>query len=209
MKRKINFIFLILVFLSNISASPWSGLSDKIMDMRLPTNAEQFINVETKFSFSVPEEGEVKKTMIYGSPSGDGGDYFIPNFKVGSEVSLFIDMNTSLLKNIAKNVRSDEKSPTREILVEVCIEKSKDITVTQTGGVQPYSNKEDVNGNSFYFFIIKNNNELHGQVRFEFRPAKSGDAKITVAYSALEPRGLKIVDSSCDVFQTVKFNKNK
>ena len=169
-------------------------------------DAEEFVNIETTFVFSSTKNG-VEKKMTYGSRTGASeGNYSLPEFKIGSEIQLSIELAPSLLENVAKNVRESEKSPKREIEIEVTIEKSKNVQVTQTGGMTPINQKDDVDGTSRFIFTMKNNPEVSRTVNFLFTPAAVGNAKISVEYRAAD-NGLKIVDKSCDVFQTVSFKK--
>ena len=95
--------------------------------------------------------------MTYGSRTGASeGNYSLPEFKIGSEIQLSIELAPSLLENVAKNVRESEKSPKREIEIEVTIEKSKNVQVTQTGGMTPINQKDDVDGTSRFIFTMKN-----------------------------------------------------
>lgn len=168
-------------------------------------NAKEFINIETSFVFSDLKKGN-ERSIVYGSTSGrNNREYFIPEFEKDDEALLFVELNPTLLPNIAKNVRESEKAPTREIIVEVTFQKSKDIIVKQDGGIKSISNREEADGTHRFIFEIKNNSEMYRQLRFSFVPSDVGDAIISVVYYAKDPQGLKIVDRTCDVFQTVRF----
>lgn len=204
MKTIFSVVFSMIFAVSTVFAVDLLGLKFDLPWQK--QDVEEFVNIETTFVFSSAKNG-VEKKMTYGSRTGGTeGNYSLPEFKIGSEIQLSIELVPSLLENVAKDVRESEKSPKREIEIEVTIEKSKNVQVTQTGGMTPINQKDDVDGTSRFIFTIKNNPEVSRTVNFLFTPAAVGNAKISVEYRAAD-NGLKIVDKSCDVFQTVSFKK--
>lgn len=170
--------------------------------------AQEFINVETHFSFS-DTNGANKRSMVYGSTDFDVSDSFVPNFKIGIPVLLNVQMHPTLLKKAGNTwfgVKNSEKSNDREITVELTITKSKNIQVTQSGGMTNVIPQPNIDGSTTYTFTIRNNSEIYPSIAFKFVPAEQGEANITVTYYGSSP-DQKIVDRSCDVFQNVSFSK--
>ena len=92
------------------------------------------------------------------------------------------------------------------IPVEIAISKSENIELTYDGGIKKEAMRieNDIDGVARFSFFIKNNPELHPKLKLTFTPAQPGKAEVTVTYGFPE---YKIVDSTCDVFQTIKFVK--
>lgn len=163
----------------------------------------EYINVNTTFVFAQHNSEELK-TVVYGSAENEASKYFLPRFPVNEEVQLTIEMNTSMLESKIKQASKRQKSSDVRIPVKVSISKSKNIEVQYDGGIQKDRTKPefDINGDARYSFYIKNNSELHPNLKFLFTPAEVGNAEINVTYG--EPEN-KIVDSTCDICQTLKF----
>ena len=198
MKKKLVFLSIVLGMLSSVFA----------VDFFWQTKCAQgFINVETRFHFS-DTNGSNKKSMVYGSTQFDASNSFVPNFKVGIPVLLNIQMHSTLLKKAGggwSGVRNSEKSIDREITVEVTITKSKNVQVTQSGGMSNVIPQHNIDGSTTYTFTIRNNSEIYPSIAFKFVPAETVDAIISVKYYGDSPDS-KIVDNSCDVFQTISFS---
>ena len=161
----------------------------------------EYINVTTNFVFT-QHSSEAVQTMVYGA-SANEAKYFDPIFTVGEDASLVIEMNTALLKKASK-ASPKQRSEDLLIPVEVSISKSNNIEVTYDGGIKKEAMRiePDIDGTARFSFYIKNNPELHPKLRLTFVPAEQGKAEVTVTYGLPE---YKIVDSTCDVFQTIKF----
>lgn len=161
----------------------------------------EYINATTNFVFT-QHDGTSVQTMIYGAVT-DTSNYFDPVFTVGEEASLIIEINTTLLKK-AKKASARQKSEDLLIPVEIAISKSENIEVTYEGGIKKEAMliENDIDGVARFSFFIKNNPELHPKMKLTFTPAEPGKAEVTVTYGLPE---YKIVDSTCDVFQTIKF----
>lgn len=166
-------------------------------------DVSEYINVKTSFVFS-QYEGMPASTVIYGASTNEE-KYFVPTFNVGDNVTLHIEMNTSLL-NKAKKASSRQKSEDVLIPVEITIDKTENIEVTYDGGIKKEAMRieNDLEGIARFSFFIKNNPELHPKLKLAFTPAQVGKAEINVTYGFPE---YKIVDSTCDVCQTIKFVK--
>ncbi len=163
----------------------------------------EYINATTNFVFT-QHDGSPVQTMIYGATTGES-NYFDPIFTVGEDASLIIEMNTSLL-NKAKKASARQRSEDLLIPVEIAISKSENIELTYDGGIKKEAMRieNDIDGVARFSFFIKNNPELHSKLKLTFTPAQPGKAEVTVTYGFPE---YKIVDSTCDVFQTIKFVK--
>lgn len=200
MKKLICLQFLLVFFLSSGFAFdfPWQK-----------NNATEFINVETHFIFT-DANGNNKKEMVYGSEEYDKGDFFVPRFKVETTLCLNVQMHATLLSKAGgtfSGVQNSEKNKTREITVEISFTKAKNIKVSQIGGITNVCQPDDrIEGVKSYSFIIKNDEDMLPAVQFIVTPAEAGEAIITVTYYGENPTQ-KIVDKSCDVFQTVYFEK--
>ena len=164
-------------------------------------DVSEYINATTNFVFT-QHDGSQVQTMIYGAVT-EASNYFDPIFTVGEEASLVIEINTSLLQK-AKKASSRQKSEDLLIPVEVAISKSANIEVTYEGGIKKEAMliENDIDGVARFSFFIKNNPELHPKMKLTFTPAEPGKAEVTVTYGLPE---YKVVDSTCDVFQTIKF----
>lgn len=168
----------------------------------------EYIKANTRFIYTqhLNDGTEKSSTMVYGVAANEQ-DYFDPTFKVGEDVTMIIEINTSLL-NKAKKASSRQKSEDLLIPVEISISKSEDIQVTYTGGNKQKESMSvpanDIDGVARFSFYIKNNPQIINQLKFTFTPAIPGNAEVNVTYGLPE---YKIVDSSCDVFQTIKFEK--
>lgn len=164
----------------------------------------EYINANTGFIFTqyLNDGTEKSTTMIYGAAANEYS-YFDPVFKVGEDASMIIEINTSLLDK-AKKASSRQKSEDLLIPVEISITKSENIEVTYDGGRQKESMRveNDIDGVARFSFYIKNNPQLINKMKFTFTPAVPGKAEVNVTYGLPE---YKIVDSSCDVLQTIKF----
>lgn len=163
----------------------------------------EYINVETRFVFAKQDTNENPQTMIYGSKEVNSGDYFLPIFTVGEDVYLNVEMSPSLLSK-AKKASKKQKSTELLIPVEIVITKSKNIEVSRIAGMSNISVENYADGTAKYSFFMKNDPSLHPSMRFMFTPAETGLAEIHVTYGT---DAYKVVDSTCDVFQTVKFTK--
>lgn len=165
--------------------------------------SSEYINVETSFVFS-QHDGEEIRTIIYGtSANEDVSKHFLPRFSSSQEVQLTIEMNTSMLQKKIKKVSENQQSPEILIPVELKISKSDNISYKYDGGIQKdyYSEEFDAE-NKTYKFFIKNNPELKPNIKFLFEPKDIGEVQIDVIYGTPE---YKMVDSSCDVSQAIKF----
>lgn len=163
----------------------------------------EYINVTTNFVFT-QHNSDAVQTMVYGA-SANEAKYFDPIFTVGEDASLIIEMNTALLKKASK-ASPRQKSEDLLIPVEISISKSNNIEITYDGGIKKEAMRiePDIDGTARFSFFIKNNSELHPKLKLTFIPAEQGKAEVTVTYGLPE---YKIVDSTCDVFQTIKFIK--
>lgn len=108
-----------------------------------------------------------------------------------------------MLQKKIKKVSENQQSPEILIPVELKISKSDNISYKYDGGIQKdyYSEEFDAE-NKTYKFFIKNNPELKPNIKFLFEPKDIGEVQIDVIYGTPE---YKMVDSSCDVSQTIKF----
>lgn len=199
MKKNCCFVFLLFLLVNSLFALdyPWQK-----------KNAEEFINVETHFVF-MDENGTNMKEMVCGSPDSVAGNYSIPNFSVGIPMKLMVQMHPTLKKNangIISGVRDSEKSKKREITVEITIIKSRDIQIYQIGGVSKVESSGNIDGSLKYIFSIKNDEQNFPSILFQFVPAETGSAEITVKYYG-DNENQKIVDRSCDVVQEVTFTR--
>lgn len=166
-------------------------------------NATEFINVVTKFTLA-NSDGQNKKIRTYGNPQEDE-DISVIRYKVGQEVVLRIDMHATMLSKayeIFDGVRKSERDPDREILVSVTIRNSKNIQVTQTGGMSNVIPERMSDGSTTYTFTIKNNHEIYPSVVFKFVPAVIGRTSIELKYA----EDSNIVVNSCNVLQEIEFN---
>ncbi|WP_294431265.1 hypothetical protein [uncultured Treponema sp.] len=164
----------------------------------------EYINVETRFVFTRHNSDEIK-TNIYGAAqNSDASKYFLPRFPVNEEVQLIIEMNASMLEEYIKKASRKQKSADLLIPVEIVVSKSKNIEVQYDGGLQKerITIENDISGEGRFSFFIKNNKDLHPTIKFLFTPAETGDAEICVTYGTPE---YKIVESTCDIVQTMKF----
>lgn len=165
-------------------------------------NSTEFINVVTKFILA-NSNGENKKVRTYGEPTEDS-DLSVIKYKVGQEVVLRIDMNAIMLSkafNIFDGVRKSERDMDREIPVSVTIRNSKNIQVTQTGGMYNVIPERTSDGSTTYTFSIKNNPKIYPSVVFKFIPAVVGKTSIELMYAEES----NIVVNSCNVIQEIEF----
>lgn len=168
------------------------------------STSSEYINVETSFVFS-QHDGEEIRTIVYGtSANEDVNKHFLPYFSSNQEVQLTIEMNTSMLQKKIKKVSERQQSPEILIPVELKISKSDNIFYKYDGGIQKdyYSEDSNAENETCYKFFIKNNPELKQNIKFLFEPKDVGAVQIDVIYGTPE---YKMVDSSCDIAQTVKF----
>ncbi len=174
---------------------------------RLITNrVDEYINVKTSFIFS-QSDGEELRTILYGIPENeDASKHFLPRFSSNKEVHLTIEMNTSILKNKIRKVSKQQQSPEILIPVELKISNTDNISYKYDGGIQRdyYTEESNSLDETCYKFFIKNNPELKPNIKFLFDPKDVGDVQINVLYGSPE---YKMVDSSCDIAQTIKFIK--
>ena len=165
---------------------------------------DEYINVKTSFIFS-QNDGEEIRTILYGIPENeDVGKHFLPRFSANQEVQLTIEMNTSILNNKIKKVSKYQKSAEILIPVELKISNADNISYKYDGGIQRdyYTEETNSQNETCYKFFIKNNPELKPNIKFLFEPKDIGDVQIDVLYGTPE---YKMVDSSCDIAQTIKF----
>lgn len=165
---------------------------------------DEYINVETSFLFSQPG-GEETRTILYGiSENEDASKHFLPRFSTNQEVQLTIEMNTSMLNNKIKKVSKYQQSAEILIPVELKILNTDNISYKYDGGIQKdyYTEESNSQNETCYKFFIKNNSELKPNIKFLFSPEDVGDVQIDVLYGTPE---YKMVDSSCDIAQTIKF----
>ncbi|SFI86187.1 hypothetical protein SAMN04487775_10794 [Treponema bryantii] len=194
--------FYSLHFLVFISLGGFLGF--KISNLFFRSISNEYINVETSFVFS-QHDGEEIRTLIYGtSANEDANKHFLPRFSSSQEVQLTIEMKTSMLKNKIKKVSKYQQSPEILIPVELKISKGDNISYKYDGGIQKdyYTEESNSQGETCYKFFIKNNPELKPNIKFLFEPKDIGEVQIDVLYGTPE---YKMVDSSCDIAQTIKF----
>ena len=180
------------------------GLCYAIAHHVFRSTSSEYINVETSFVFS-QHDGEEIRTLIYGSSTNeDASKHFLPRFSSNQEVQLIIEMNTSMLQNKIKKVSKNQQSPEILIPVELKISNTDNISYKYDGGIQKdyYSEESNSENETCYKFFIKNNPELKPNIKFLFEPKDIGEVQIDVLYGTPE---YKMVDSSCDIAQTIKF----
>ena len=168
-----------------------------------PVKSTEYVNVETKFIFSQHNSEEIR-TLIYGTElNEDASKHFLPRFPIGDEVQLTLEMNPKLIEKKIKKLSRIQKSTDLLIPVEIKILKKNGVEIKYDGGLQKdrftcESNEDKDN----YTFFIKNNEKLSQNIKFLFCSSEKGDVEIDIVYGKPE---YKIVDSMCDIAQTVKF----
>lgn len=167
---------------------------------------DEYINVETSFVFSQHESEEIK-TLVYGTAANDDASkHFLPRFSSDEEVQLTINMQTSLLEKKIKKLSKFQKSSDILIPVEIKISKMNNLEIKYDGGLQKERLNYETNSSyDTYKFFIKNNDKLSQNIKFLFIPTDKCDVEIDVAYGTPD---YKMVDSMCDIAQTVKFIEN-
>lgn len=163
----------------------------------------EFINVVTKFSYSQSGSDRIE-TITYGAEgSEDAGQYFVPDFNIGQDVILNIEMTPSLTES-AYYVKDELKSDRVRIPVQITISNVTNITVSKDSGIGGFVTPEyDVQGNAVYSFDIANEN-VPKTVRFRFTPSGEDSATISVKYGEGEN---PITTKDSDIFATIRFRE--
>ncbi len=163
----------------------------------------EFINVITKFSYSQPG-GDRIETIVYGAEgSNAAGQYFVPDFNIGQDVILNIEMTPSLNES-AYSVKDELKNDRVEIPVSIKISNAKNVVVTKESGVGGNLTPiEDLQGNVTYSFTIKNENTPK-TVRFRFAPSGADAITISVTYSEGDK---PITTKDSNIFATIHFKE--
>lgn len=168
-----------------------------------PIKQNEYIDVETKFVFSQHESDEIS-TLVYGAAANDDASkHFLPRFSSDGEVQLTIEMQTSLIEKKIKKLSKFQKSTDVLIPVEIKISKTNNLEIKYDGGLQKDRFSYEPNSTyDTYKFFIKNNEKLSQNIKFLFLPTNKADVEIDVVYGTPD---YKMVDSMCDIAQTVKF----
>ena len=163
----------------------------------------EFINVVTKFSYSQSGSDRIE-TITYGAEgTEDAGQYFVPDFNIGQDVILNIEMTPSLTES-AYYVKDELRSDRVRIPVQITISNATNITVTKDSGVGGNVTPEyDVQGNAIYSFDIANENAPK-TVRFRFTPSGEDRATIEVKYGDSEK---PITTKDSNIFATIRFKE--
>lgn len=163
----------------------------------------EYINVVTKFSYSQSGSDRIE-TITYGAEgTEDAGQYFVPDFNIGQDVILNIEMTPSLTES-AYYVKDELKSDRVRIPVQITISNATNITVTKDSGVGGNVTPEyDVQGNAIYSFDIANENAPK-TVRFRFTPSGEDRATIEVKYGDSEK---PITTKDSNIFATIRFKE--
>ena len=163
----------------------------------------EYINVVTKFSYSQSGSDRIE-TITYGAEgTKDAGQYFVPDFNIGQDVILNIEMTPSLTES-AYYVKDKLKTDRVRIPVQITISNATNIKVTKDSGVGGNVTPEyDVQGNAIYSFDIANE-KAPKTVRFRFTPSGEDRATIEVKYSDSEK---PITTKDSNIFATIRFKE--
>lgn len=168
-----------------------------------PVKATEYVNVETKFIFSQHDSEEIR-TLIYGTElNEDASKHFLPRFPIGDEVQLTLEMNPKLIEKKIKKLSRIQKSTDLLIPVEIRISNNRNIEIKYDGGLQKERFSYETNSSfDTYKFFIKNNDNLTQNIKFLLLPTDKANLEIDVVFGTPD---YKMVDSMCDIAQTVKF----
>lgn len=163
----------------------------------------EYINVVTKFSYSQSGSDRIE-TINYGAEgTEDAGQYFVPDFNIGQDVILNIEMTPSLTES-AYYAKDELTSERVRIPVQITISNATNIIVTKDSGVGGNVTPEyDVQGNAIYSFDIANES-VPKTVRFRFTPSGEDKATIEVKYGDSEN---PITTKDSNIFATIRFKE--
>lgn len=169
-------------------------------------NLQEFLNVETRFVFNKTSKTGKSISKIYGATGFYIGDA-LPISCVKDEKMLFrIEFIPSFLEEeqtkskIFKMRRSKEKDIDIPVRIEITSKKSH-VEMTAMKSIENIE-KEKSDQAQIFTFTIKNKADSKRYIEFEITGREAGDEQIFVSYGSPE---YKIVDSTCDVFETIHF----
>ncbi len=174
-------------------------------DSRYSGSLDEFLNVETHFIFENNQTGK-RISNVYGATSFNIGDGLPVSYKKGEKMIFRIEFIPSSLKEeqakpkVFKTRRYDEKDIDIPVRIEITSKKSH-VEMTAMKSIENIE-KEKSDQAQIFTFTIKNKADPKRYIEFEITGREAGDEQIFVSYGSPE---YKIVDSTCDVFETIHF----
>lgn len=166
----------------------------------------EFINVETTFIFAHEDSSAGKIRKVYGSmrTSTASQDYMIPLYKTGESVYLDIEFKPYLLKEEEKKVKRIAKPEDISIPIAVTISGNCNVKyITSSDGVSNLSEEKTMESSIFRYSINTVSEMKYVRFLLDSKNATNADtARIVVQYGTSD---YKIVDTACNVFETVNF----
>lgn len=172
-------------------------------DSRYSGSLDEFLNVETHFVFENNQTGK-RISNVYGATSFNIGDGLPVSYKKGEKMIFRIEFIPSSLKEeqakpkVFKTRRYDEKDIDIPVRIEITSRRSR----VEMTAMESISNIKKEKSAQIFTFTIENKANPKRYIEFEITGLEAGDEQIYVSYGSPER---KIVDSTCDVFETIHF----
>lgn len=169
-------------------------------------NLSEFLNVETHFVFE-NNQTQNRISNIYGATSFSVGDGVPISYGINEKLVFYIEFFPTVLSENKLELKNYTKSPD-SIDIPVSIEitsKNSKVNLIDTKSIYNVEKKKNVeHGSMIYNFLIKNKIESNRYIKFEITGLTEGEEEISISYGCPD---YKIVESSCNVFETIEFTK--
>lgn len=176
------------------------GVGGGIVGNDLSGSGSEYVFVDT--NFVIAQAGEEDFVTSVTDNASINQNYNVPEYSLGKDLYLSIEMTPSLIEEIANKVSKQMKSKDVDIPVTVIIENTESIEVTNSGGLYIEELATDVEGTSYASFNIKLDPDRTYPVTFKVSPAEVGSSRFTVVYGTDEN---PLVSLSCNRTFLIEF----